>query len=80
MANFPISGKPIPEIDLRNISVTEWRSMFNGKQPERDGDKILSKVSGLTVEQIQALPLYDYRALFSAVLDKASKPLDDPKN
>ena len=80
MANFPVSGKEIPEIDLKNITVSEWRSMFDNSQPEHEGDSIIAKVSGLTVKEVRALALYDYRALFRAVLDKSAKPLDEPKN
>ena len=76
MANFPISGKPIPNIDLRQITVSEWRAMFDTSQPEHEGDK-----TGMTLKDIRALPLYDFRALFQAVMDKANKPYDnDPKN
>ena len=80
MAKFPVSGKEIPEIDLRNISVSEWRAMFSASQPEHEGDITISKVSGLGVEEVQSLPLYDYRALIQAILEKSRKPLDDPKN
>jgi hypothetical protein len=81
MANFPVSGKQIPDIDLRQVTVSEWRAMFDAAQPENDGDKTLAKCSGMTLKDIRALPLYDYRALFQAVLDKAGKPLEnDPKN
>jgi hypothetical protein len=82
MANFPISGKEIPEINLRNITVSEWRAMFSTSQPEHEGDEILAKVSGMKVEDIRDLPLYDYRALFQVVLSKSNKPLDEtnPKN
>jgi hypothetical protein len=81
MANFPISGKPIPNIDLRQITVSEWRAMFDATQPEHDGDKTLAKCSGMTLKDVRNLPLYDFRALISAVVDKAGKPLEnDPKN
>ena len=81
MANFPISGKPIPEIDLRQITVSEWRSMFDATQPDHDGDKTLAKCSGMTLKDVRNLPLYDFRALFQAVLEKSSKPMDnDSKN
>lgn len=80
MANFPISGKPIPEINLRNISVKEWRALTSSGQSEEEGDATLAKVSGMSVEDVRDLPLYDYRALLRAVLDKFMKPLDDPKN
>jgi hypothetical protein len=81
MANFPISGKQIPDIDLRQITVSEWRAMFDTSQPEHDGDKTMAKCSGMTLKDIRALPLYDFRALFKAVMDKANKPLEnDVKN
>jgi hypothetical protein len=81
MANFPISGKEIPEIDLRQITISEWRSLFDSAQPEHEGDKIMAKCSGMSVKDIRALVLYDYRALFRAVLDKAGKPYEnDTKN
>jgi hypothetical protein len=79
MSKFPISGKEIPEIDLREITVKEWREMFKPSQPELEGDMTLGKASGLSVEDVQALALYDYRALFQAVLEKSRKPLEDPK-
>ena len=77
MANFPVSGKPIPEINLREITVSEWRSLFDNTQPEHEGDNIIAKVSGMDVKDVRSLKLYDYRALVSAVIDKAGKPLDD---
>ena len=82
MANFPISGKVIPDINLREITVSEWRALFDTSQPDHDGDKTLAKVSGMKVTEVRDLPLYDYRALFAAVIEKAGKPLDetDPKN
>lgn len=81
MTDFPISGKKIPEIDLRSITVSEWRALFSSSQPEHEGDQTIAKASGMTVEEIRALPLYDFRALFKAVLEMSSKPLDnDIKN
>jgi hypothetical protein len=81
MAEYPISGKPMPEINLRHITIAEWRALFDRTQPDHDGDMTLSKVSGITVEEIQVLPMYDYRALVQAVIEKSGQPLEnDPKN
>ena len=81
MANFPVSGKQIPDIDLRQVTVSEWRAMFDVSQSDGDGDKTLAKATGMTLKELHSLPLYDFRALFQAVLDKAGKPLEnDPKN
>ena len=71
----------MPEINLRDITLGEWRAMFDQSQPEHEGDNTLAKATGLTVEELRDLPLYDYRALIQAVLTKAAKPLDnDPKS
>lgn len=80
MDNFPVSGKPIPEINLRKITVSEWRALFESTQPEHEGDETLAKVSGMSVADIRDLPLYDYRALFKAIMDKAAKPLESDPN
>lgn len=81
MPKYPVSGLEMPEINLRNISVKEWRAMFDANQPENEGDATMAKATGLTIEAIQELPLYDYRALFQAIVDKSRKPVDnDPKN
>ena len=74
---FPISGKEIPEIDLTQITISEWRNLFDNSQPEHDGDKTVAKASGLTVKEVRDLALYDYRALFKAVIEKSAKPLED---
>lgn len=79
MAKFPVSGKEIPEIDLRNVTVKEWRAMFDNTQPDHEGDQTLAKASGLSLEEIQNLALYDYRALFAAVVERSGKPLENDK-
>ena len=78
---FPISGEPIPEIDLTKMSHREWRSLFDPRQSAKDGDEIIAAVTGMTVEQIGDLNFYDFKALFKAVTDKAAQPLkNDTKN
>ena len=78
---FPVSGEKMPEIDLRLITISEWRAMFDQTQSDHAGDTTLAKVSGMTLEEIQNLPLFDYRALFQAVVEKARKPMEnDTKN
>jgi hypothetical protein len=80
MADFPVSGKPIPEIDLRHITVSEWRDLFDRTKPEHEGDKVVAKMTGMTDKEVKQLPLYDYRALIKAILEKSGQPLEnDPK-
>ena len=77
MSKFPVSGKEMPEIDLRNISVKEWRAMFDAKQTENEGDATVAKVCGLSIEEVRDLPLYDYRELFKAIIEKSRQPLEN---
>lgn len=82
MANFPISGKAVPEINLRDITIAEWRAMFRGGTSEKEGDDTLAKVAGITVKDVRALKFRDYQALVAAVMIEASSPIDEnePKN
>jgi hypothetical protein len=81
MDNFPVSGKPIPDIDLTKVNHREWRALFDQAQSNTDGDAILARACGMTVEEVGDLNFYDFRALFRALVDKASKPLEnDEKN
>jgi hypothetical protein len=81
MANFPVSGKPIPEIDLRKLTHKEWRGLFDPTQSEQDGDEIIARIAGMTLEEVENLNFYDFRALFQAITDKARQPLEnDVKN
>ena len=81
MADFPISGKPIPEIDLREISIGELDDMRDPRQPAKDAHALLAKVSGLTMTEICALKVHDYRALVQEVYIKSwGPPPESEKN
>ena len=67
-------------IDLDAITVAEVRALTEKKD---NGDEVLAKASGLTVEELTALPFRDYRKLikfFWACLTDPLKDDDDAKN
>ena len=64
--------------DLNKITVKEFRSLFNADQTPEEGDAILAKCCGMTVEEISALPYQEYRKLVKAFYDAAREPLSDP--
>lgn len=81
MSNFPISGKPIPEIDLREISIGELDDMRDPRQPAKDAYALLAKITGLTVAEIRALKVHDCRALVQEVYIKSwGPPPESEKN
>lgn len=65
-------------IDLYQITIAEYRSLFDPKQPDIEGDAILAKCCGMTVEEVANLPQPDYRALSKIFFQKAREPLADP--
>lgn len=75
------SGHALP-IDLYQMSLAEYRSLFDATQPPEVGDAIIAKVVGLTVAELTDLPQPDYRRVVQAVFKAAREPLadiDDPK-
>ena len=82
MNNFPISGKPIPEINLREISIGELQDLLDPRQPAKEANATIAKASGLSVEEVKALKVDDYRELVRAVFARSWNPLNegDPKN
>lgn len=70
-------------IDLYALSVADVRALLDKKSTPHDGDVILSKAVGLTVEELTALPYPDYRKLTKAFWKLVNDPLsdeDDAKN
>jgi hypothetical protein len=76
------SGKTV-SIDLYQLSVSDIRDMLNSKKKDHEGDAILSKAVGLSVEELQALPFPDYRRITMKFWECVTDPLkdeDDVKN
>lgn len=65
-------------IDLKKVTISEWRAMFKPEQAEEDGDHVLGKVTGMTVDQIGNLNVEDYRRVSAALFKKFREPLADP--
>lgn len=71
------SGKEIT-IDLMKTSNKEWRLITNPKTTEEEEFAILSKATGLKVEDVGNLPQPDYRLIVDAFLRLAVQPLTNP--
>lgn len=71
------SGKVIT-VDLMKISTREFREMTDPKQPDKDEAINIAKACGISIEEILALPLPEYRLVASAFLRLATMPLQNP--
>ena len=72
-------GKKIT-IDVSKITLGEWRGLFSGKGTLEQDDEILSKVSGIPVDEIESLFYQDYRRIVQAMLKAGNEPLSDPNS
>jgi hypothetical protein len=75
-----LSNGRVLTIDLKQMTMREYRTLFDAKiAPEQD-DVIYAKALGITADELIDLPQPDYRAACFAVIDAARKPLDNPNS
>lgn len=70
-------------IDLFTLTVKDVRDLGNPKQKTAEGDEIMGRACGLTVEQLSAMPYPEYRKLVRFFWKCITDPLkdeDDAKN
>jgi hypothetical protein len=67
-------------IDLSAITVREYRELFNTKQTAEEEDATMSKVSGLSVDELLDLPQPEYRRMWQVFFQGAREPLSDPNS
>lgn len=61
-------------LDMTKITLREFRELFKPSQDKTEEDKTLARVAGLTVEELQALPVPDWRSLAARFFEKAQEP------
>lgn len=67
-------------VDVSTLKIREWRSFWNAKSDPDEDDKVIARLAGLTVEQLQDLLRDDYRRVFEKIMSLSNRPLDDSKN
>ncbi len=78
MADVVLSDGREINFDLYKLSIAEFRALIDPNRPNEEGDSLIAKVSGLSLDEVLNLPYPDYRLLVRAFFDKASNPLADP--
>lgn len=70
------SGKEVT-IDLMKLTSKEWRSVIAGLDFEEE-IKILSKVTGLTEDELTSISQPDYRLIAEHFIKSGTQPLANP--
>jgi hypothetical protein len=75
-----LSDGRVLSLDMRLISMREYRAMFDPASTVEDEDVIFARVLGLTPAELNDLPVLDYRLAKLAVTETARKPLQFPNS
>lgn len=62
-------------LNMREITLGEYRSLFDRQQTPEQEDLVLARVAGLTLEEYRTLPLPDWRQLTLRFFEKSREPL-----
>ena len=68
--------------DLRKLSMKDYRAMFDPASKYEDEEATIARVTGLSVEELQDLTVYDHKLLWRDFFKTCRDPLkdaDDPK-
>jgi hypothetical protein len=78
MSDLTLSDGREITIDLSKMTLREYQELFNPKKPLSYENEILSKVTGLTVDEYLDLSFPESRKLWKIFKKKALDPLADP--
>lgn len=78
MADFTLKNGREIVFDFDAITLAEYRTVADRNCTREDSDRILAKVMGLTVDELNAVGFREWRKLTAAFWESAVSPLDDP--
>jgi hypothetical protein len=78
MADITLADGREITFDLGTLTVKEYRALFDPKQSQADEDATMAKVTGLSTDELQALPLLEWKRVYRRFLTVCAQPLADP--
>lgn len=80
MADIPALPAVAWTFDLTKVTRKEYSDFRLGKLSDDGDNAILARVTGMSVDIIQAMPLIEFRWMVRAFFKKATEPLADPNS
>jgi hypothetical protein len=71
------TGKEVV-FDIDKMSKREYTSLFDKSSSDDQSDAIVARVCGMTLDELQGLPLNAYRRVVIEFFKKVREPLVDP--
>lgn len=80
MADFPAPGPAPLVFDLHQVSRKQYSDFRLGRMTDDGDNALLARVTGLSVAEVEAMPLLEFRRMVQAFFKKATEPLADPNS
>lgn len=77
MADVPA---PAWTFDLHEVTRKQYSDFRLGRLTDDGDNALLSRVTGVDVSTIEAMPLLEFRRMVQAFFKKATEPLADPNS
>ncbi len=78
MSEVTLKDGKVIQVDVSSMTVAEWRRFVSPSGTVADENAIITKCTGLTADEIEAMTYQDFRRIVSAVIKSAREPLNDP--
>ncbi len=78
MSDYTLSDGRAITPDLGQVSIKEWKSLFNPAQPDEDEFALIARITGLSVEDVENLKQPEYVLLFKELYARSLNPVSDP--
>ena len=78
MADFTLLNGDEITFDLDKLTLSEWQGMKNPAFAQKEEYEIISRMTGIEVENISKMTMGEYKRLFRKLMDKIRNPLSDP--
>lgn len=63
--------------DFSLITIKEYRQLFGGSLSQDKEDELVAKVAGMTADELQNMPVPEYRRFLKAFATAAAAPVDE---
>jgi hypothetical protein len=71
---FTLSDGTEVKFDFSHVTRKDFRSLFSMSQSAEDGDAMVSKITGLTVEKLDGLLQHDWARIVQEILRRGNRP------
>lgn len=78
MSEVTLKDGKVIQVDISEITVSEWRRFAGPLGTVKDENAIITKCTGLTADEIEKMNYQEFRRIVKEIIKLAQSPLNDP--